>query len=75
MNFIRESDGNNVFLRTGTRKIRLPQEAIDAGSLTENGNEIVDLEELLLGTDSLTLNRVGLNRGGLTSFDRRSTPA
>lgn len=68
------TDGNNKFLRTGTRKVRLPQAAIDAGSLTSNGKEIVDIEEILKREDSLILNQTGLNKGGLTAFDRRSTP-
>lgn len=79
MTYTRVTDGNNIFMRTGTKSLRIPQVAIDAGtqvSHTDSDTEssIFDCDRWLLGLDSLSFKDDGLNESGRTSFDRRSTP-
>ena len=79
MNFTRVTDGNNKFMRTDSVSLRLPQEAIDAGTQVSHSgggqSDIFSCENWLFGLDTLSFSQAGLNEGGKTSFDRRSTPA
>jgi len=80
MNFTRVTDGLNKFMRTDSESLRLPQEALDAGSQvsymdTNSQGDIFSCERWLLGFDAMSFSQDGLNEGGKTSFDRRSTPA
>ena len=78
MNYTRVTDGNNKFMRTNSESLRLPPEATSAGTqVTHSGggqSDIFSCENWLLGLDSVTFYHTGLNEGGRTSFDRRSTP-
>ena len=79
MNFTRVTDGNNKFMRTDSTSLRLPQEAIDAGTQVSHSgggqSYIFSCENWLFGLDTMSFSQAGLNEGGKTSFDRRSTPA
>ena len=78
MNYTRVTDGNNKFMRTGTKSFIIPQVAIDAGTKISHtdgpSSTVFDCDRWLLGLDSVTFYAAGLNTAGLTSFDRRSTP-
>lgn len=78
MNFTRVTDGNNKFMRTGTKSFIIPQVAIDAGTRVSHtdgpSSTVFDCERWLLGLDSVGFASTGLNTAGLTSFDRRATP-
>jgi len=80
MNFTRVTDGNNRWMRTNSERLRLPQEALDAGSQviymdTNSQGDIFSCERWLQGFDVMSFSQTGMNEAGLTSFDRRSTPA
>ena len=80
MNFTRVTDGNNKWIRTDSESLRLPQEALDAGSQvsymdTNSQGDIFSCERWLQGFDVMSFSQTGMNEAGLTSFDRRSTPA
>ena len=80
MTYTRVTDGNNKFMRTNSVSLRLPPEATNAGtqvahSDTNTQSDIFSCERWVLGLDSVNFTQTGLNEGGRTSFDRRSTPA
>ena len=64
----------NVWLQYGVETVRLPQEAIDAGSLTNNGSEYLNVNDLLNGNDWLRVDVPGLNEGGKPEWIQRATP-
>lgn len=64
----------NVWMDYGVQTVRLPQEAIDAGSLTNNDSETINVNDLMDGTDFLRLDQDGLNEGGKTEWLKRATP-
>lgn len=79
MTYTRVTDGNNKFMRTNSVSLRLPAEATNAGtqvfhSDTNSYSDVFSCEDWLLGLNSVTFYQSGLNEGGRTSFDRRSTP-
>ena len=65
---------NNTWLETGTKAVKLPPEAIAAGTVTNNGLNVVTINDLLEGVDSIPFHRDGLNESGLSAWSKRSTP-
>jgi hypothetical protein len=63
--------GGNVWLETGTPGIRLPQEAIDAGTTTNLGRNNLPISYVIRRLDDITFHRPGLNEGGKTSWGQR----
>ena len=63
--------GGNVWLETGTPGIRLPQEALDAGTTTTLGRNNLPISYVIRGLDSLNFSLSGLNEGGKTSWGQR----
>ncbi len=67
----REDLGGNVWLDTGTPGIRLPQEALDAGTRTEAGRDNIPIAYMIRGYDNITFSKDGLNEGGRTPWTKR----
>jgi len=63
--------GGNVWLETGTPVIRLPQEALDAGTTTNLGRNNLPISYVIRGLDNVSFNADGLNEGGKTSWGQR----
>ena len=67
----REDLGGNVWLDTGTPGIRLPQEALDAGTRTDAGRDNLPISYVIRGFDNMAFNQDGLNEGGRTAWTKR----
>ena len=63
--------GGNVWLETGTPGIRLPQEALDAGTTTALGRNNLPISYVIRGLDRVNFNADGMNEGGKTSWGQR----
>ena len=65
----------NKWLGHDTETVRLPQEALDAGTRTQTlGAETLNVNDLINGVDFLKLSKDGLNEGGRTNWLSRATP-
>lgn len=67
----KEDLGGNVWLDTGTPGIRLPQEAIDAGTTTDLGRNNLPISYYIRGIDRVTFHKPGLNESGRTEWTKR----
>ena len=65
--------GGNVWLETGTPGIRLPQEAIDAGTRTTGGRDNLPISYVIRRLDNVNFGQTGMNEGGRTSWGQRGT--
>lgn len=63
--------GGNVWLETGTPGIRLPQEALDAGTTTSLGRNNLPISYVIRGLDNVNFSSDGMNEGGRTSWGQR----
>ena len=66
--------GGNVWYETGTPGIRLPQEALNAGTTTDAGRDNLPISYVIRGLDNISFNKDGLNEGGKTPWGERGTP-
>jgi len=60
-------------LETGTPGIRLPQEAIDAGTRTTGGRDNLPISYVIRRLDNVNFGQTGMNEGGRTSWGQRGT--
>ena len=63
--------GGNVWLETGTPGIKLPQEALDAGTRTNAGRDNLPISYVIRGFDNIGFSQDGLNEGGRSSWGQR----
>jgi len=63
--------GGNVWLETGTPGIKLPQEALDAGTTTNAGRDNLPISYVIRGLDNVGFSQDGLNEGGRSSWGQR----
>lgn len=63
--------GGNVWLETGTPGMRLPQEALDAGTRTNAGRDNLPISYVIRGFDNIPFGSTGLNESGRTSWGQR----
>jgi len=66
---------DNKWLDTLTEKCRIPSEAIAQGVTTNNGGQILDVNDMLKGLDGVSFAGPGMNRLGNSPWGQRSTPA